>query len=283
MQIKCWGARGSIPVSGPEYVRYGGDTPCLEIRPKHGNVIVVDSGTGILRLGQKLISGGEREIDWLFTHTHWDHILGFPFFEPLFWADSSINIYGCNRAMGDLSKLLKNTMRAPHFPITFSEIKAKLNFEERCLSPFKLGSLEVETIFLNHPNRGLGFKFREEDKTLVFLTDNELGYSHPGSLSYESYLDFCQGVDVLIHDAEYTEKEYENTCGWGHSTYTQALELALRAKVKTFALYHHNRNRSDRDIDSLVQDCHQRITAAGQDMQCMALAQGQVLESLTSI
>lgn len=282
MQIRCWGARGSIPVSGAEYIRYGGDTACLEIRPAQGKVIVVDSGTGILRLGQCLKSSAEKDINWLFTHTHWDHVLGFPFFEPLFSPQTKINIFGCKRAMGDLSKLLSNVMSPPHFPITFAQIKAELNFKEKCSSPFQLGSVQVESIFLNHPNRGLGFKFTEQGKSAVFLTDNELGYSHPGSLGYEDYLAFCRGADILIHDAEYTEEEYKVTCGWGHSTYTQALELALQAGVKTFILFHHNRSRNDRQLDTLVQDCRKRIAAANQDMQCMAFAQGQLIELVHS-
>ncbi|MBZ0155345.1 MAG: MBL fold metallo-hydrolase [Alphaproteobacteria bacterium] len=273
MIVRCWGARGSIPVSGTEYVRYGGDTPCLEIRTKNDEIIIVDAGTGIRRLGNQLLRENRFGVAMVFTHSHWDHILGFPFFKPIYSPKTRIRIFGCPTAQGAIRQLLSDVMSPPHFPVRFDEIKADVTYQGECGGSFSIDSVTVATIPLSHPNRGLGFRFTEDGKSLVFLTDNELSYRHPGGRTYEDYREFSRGADLLIHDAEYTDEEYRKTEAWGHSRYRDALHLALDAGVKRFGLYHHNQDRSDDALDTIVDDCRRIIGEKGAEMECFALTQ----------
>jgi phosphoribosyl 1,2-cyclic phosphodiesterase len=274
MYIKCWGARGGIPVSGPEYLVYGGDTPCLEIRDDAGTTIIVDSGTGIRRLGTKLVREERFDLNIIFSHSHWDHIIGFPFFKPVYDPRFKINILGSPRWQGNMDKLIKDTFKAPHFPVQPNQIKAQMEYCE-VGGKFTLGEIIIETIPLSHPNLGLGFKFVHKGKVFVFLTDNELGFVHRGGKTFSDYMRFCQGADILIHDAEYTDEEYLHTKTWGHSRYTDALRLALEAGVKTLGLFHHNQDRTDSAIETIVADVARLIKQSVRQMQCFAVKQGQ--------
>lgn len=273
MLIKCWGARGSIPVSGSRYLKYGGDTPCLEIRTKNGAVLIIDAGTGIRRLGNSLIKEGVTACSLIFTHSHWDHIMGFPFFMPLYSKKTRIEIYGCKTAQGSIRKLLADVMAPPHFPIAFDSIKADLSFNEKCGNTFSFDSMTVEQIALSHPNGGLGFKFTEDGKSFVFLTDNELSFRHHGGLVFQDYLEFSSGANLLIHDAEFTEEEYRKTRKWGHSPYTEALKLAVEAKVERFGLFHHNQERSDEALDTIINSCQSQAEQQSADLECFGVAQ----------
>lgn len=278
MIIKCWGARGSIPVSGSRYLKYGGDTPCLEIRTKNGAILIIDAGTGIRRLGNSLIKEGITACSLIFTHSHWDHIMGFPFFMPLYSKKTRIEIYGCKTAQGSIKKLLADVMAPPHFPIAFDSIKAELSFHEKCGNTFSFDSMTVEQIALSHPNGGFGFKFTEDGKSFVFLTDNELSFRHHGGLVYQDYLEFSRGASLLIHDAEFTDEEYRETRKWGHSPYTEALKLALEARVERFGLFHHNQERGDKALDAIIEDCRTRVEQHSADMECFGVAQDMEIQ-----
>lgn len=275
MIVRCWGARGSIAVSGPEYVRYGGDTTCIEIRTKNDAVVIIDAGTGIRRLGNALIREGRSEYTMIFTHAHWDHILGFPFFKPVHSDKAVIDVYGCPMEQGNMQTLLAKTMAPPHFPIPFDEVLADVRYNNNCAldARMRIDSLEVSWIPLSHPNLGLGFKFVEDGKSFVFITDNELLHRHRGGRSFDDYVAFAKGADLLFHDAEYTDEDYKRTKGWGHSTYKQALDLALAAEVKGFGLFHHNQDRTDDDLDRIVADCRKITAERGARMECFALTQ----------
>jgi phosphoribosyl 1,2-cyclic phosphodiesterase len=278
MKINCWGCRGSIPVSGPEYDFHGGDTPCLEIRTADDRTIIVDCGTGVRRLGNALLGEGRQELSIVFTHAHWDHIIGFPFFKPIYHAETRITFYGCPFAQKSIKTILAMTMEPPFFPVKLDEVKAEFSFQDSCISDFSVGSVHVQPVLLSHPNQGLGYRFTEGGKTFVYLTDNELGYQHPGGLLYGDYLDFCRGADLLIHDAEYTDEEYRRTRTWGHSTYREALQLALDAKVGRFGLFHHNQERSDGELQGIVDECRRIIFDAKSPLECFALTQETMLE-----
>ncbi|WP_291319951.1 MBL fold metallo-hydrolase [Desulfonatronospira sp.] len=277
MEIVFWGARGSVPVSGPEYVRFGGETACVEIRNDHGGRIILDAGTGIRRLGSVLRREQAVQADLFFTHTHWDHILGLPFFQPLFQPGFRLNLYGRPRLQGDIYKLVfRDLFRPPHFPVPYSRLILDINYQE-----FQ-GSLEVqgfnlETIALSHPNLGQGFRISSDGRTFVLLTDNELGYFHRGAASFEEYVRFARGADLLVHDSEFTPAEYMSKTGWGHSTYMQAIELAAASRVKRLGLFHHNQDRNDDGIDHIVQDCAGEIAGKGLALECFAVFQGQTV------
>jgi phosphoribosyl 1,2-cyclic phosphodiesterase len=270
MYIKCWGSRGSIPVSGPDYLKYGGDTTCIEIRARSGERIIVDAGTGIRRLGDRLVRENQKTFHFLLTHFHWDHLMGFPFFEPLY-RDCDIYIYRCPLPGNDVEHIVNKLMGPPHFPLRYSDLKATITYKTACPDAFRIGSIQVVPIPISHPDSGCGYKFIEDDRSFVFLTDNELGYTHPGGLRFDDYRDFCAGADLLFHDAEYTPKEYEKRIEWGHSTYVNALELALRAGVKNLGLFHLNRERTDAEMDRIVEKCRDLIQDRNSDMACLAV------------
>lgn len=277
MIIRCWGARGSIPVSGRKYLKYGGDTTCLEIRSQDGDILIVDAGTGIRRLGNRMMAEGGDRFTLFFTHSHWDHMIGFPFFKPIYNEQASFVLYGCPMNQGNMLELLAAIMKPPHFPVPFHDIKAGIDYRGQCDRPSMVGSIEVASIPISHPNLGLGYKFKENGRALVFLTDNELLHLHRGGKRFEDYVEFCRGADLLIHDAEYTEEDYATTKGWGHSRYTDALRLALEAGVKSFGLFHHNQDRSDEALDAMVEDCRRRARAEGSSLECFALGQATEL------
>ena len=274
MLIRCWGSRGSIPVSGESYLKYGGDTTCVEIRTTSGQSIIIDAGTGIRRLGNQLLSEGRHSFNIIFTHAHWDHLLGFPFFQPIYEQGTRINFYGCPFAQASIQELVSKSMTPPYFPVDFKNIKAEIRYYGACAGSFTIGSVAVTPILLSHPNQGIGYKFVEDGKSFVFLTDNEFTYKHPGGLDYRDYLEFCASADLLVHDAEYTAEEYGIKRGWGHSVYTDALKLAIESRVKRFGLFHHNQDRSDREIDQMVEDCRRTIKERDVALECFAVGTG---------
>jgi phosphoribosyl 1,2-cyclic phosphodiesterase len=277
MIIRCWGARGSIPVSGKQYLHYGGNTTCLEIRTKSDDILIVDAGSGIRELGNALLAENSHAYTILLTHAHWDHIMGFPFFKPIYSRNTRIGIWGCPFAQISLKEMLSKIMAPPNFPVNFDAITAQISYQDTCADSFELGSVTITPIALNHPNQGSGYKFEEDGKCFIFLTDNELGSRHEGGLDYQDYLNFSRGADLLIHDAEYTEEEYRKTRGWGHSTYQDALKLALEANVKELGLFHHNQERFDDAVDAIVDKCQKEIARNEKNLTCFALRQGTEL------
>ena len=273
MIIRCWGARGSIPVSGDEYLKYGGDTTCIEVRTKNDEIIIVDAGSGIRRLGNKLISENRFQYTLIFTHAHWDHIMGFPFFKPVYFKKTRLSMFGCPFAQASVQEIIAKIMSPPNFPVNIEDIKAEITYHESCEKVFTMNSMTITPIPISHPNQGIGYKFVEDGKSFVFLTDNELTFKHPGGTDFEDYRDFSLNADLLIHDAEYTEEEYEKTRAWGHSVYKDALRLAREAKVKKFGLFHHNQERSDASVDKIVEDCRKIIKSNGDEIECFALHQ----------
>jgi phosphoribosyl 1,2-cyclic phosphodiesterase len=273
MIIKCWGSRGSIPVSGKQYLRYGGNTTCLEIRTNDDKILIVDAGTGIREAGNSLIAADHHDFTLLLTHAHWDHIIGFPFFKPIYSPKTNLNIWGCPFAQASIKEILMRTMEAPNFPVNFDSITANISYQETCVEHYTLGSMIITPIALSHPNRGTGYKFEEDGKCFVFLTDNELDYKHEGGLDYQAYLEFTQGADLLFHDAEYKEEEYKKTRGWGHSCYNDVLNLALDAGVKKLGFFHHNQESIDDEIDLIVNDCRKIIKKSDNNLECFAVGQ----------
>lgn len=287
MKVKIWGCRGSIPTPGPATLRYGGNSTCLEIRTEDGDAngqnIVVDAGSGVRCLGRALRNENKIfHICFFFTHSHWDHLVGFPFFEPAYSPDYRITFCGGPHAQDSIRRYLSRQMEAPYFPVEFKLLKAK--FDYRCErpndepGPCRLNGVEVSAAPLSHPNGGYGFKFVWKGRTLVIFTDNELGFQHWGGLDRASYVEFCRGADLLIHDSQYTDAEYKVTRGWGHSTYGDTVGLAVAAGVKRLGLFHHDPDRSDDELDDQVELCRERIRASGSKTECFACAEGMILD-----
>lgn len=271
MLIKCWGSRGSIPVSGKEYIKYGGDTTCIEVRIKSDDVIIIDAGTGIRKLGIELMKEGRNKFHFLFTHAHWDHVIGFPFFKPILNEKATFLMHKCPFQRDYVKTILTKVMSPPNFPLNYSDLKAKMVYKETSTKKFKIGSATIVPIPVSHPNRGSGYKIIDDGKTFVFLTDNELEFTHPGGLTAKEYADFSAGADLLIHDAEYTPEEYKKTIKWGHSRYTDALDLAVKSGIKKLGLFHINQERTDKEMDQIVRKCSNVLSEKQYNMECFAV------------
>jgi phosphoribosyl 1,2-cyclic phosphodiesterase len=261
-------------VSGQSFMKYGGNTTCIEVRTANNDVIIIDAGSGIRELGNMLAREKRDEFSILFTHYHWDHTLGLPFFPPIYTSGVRIKLYGYSHRGGSLKETIGRLMSAPYFPVDFYNIKSDITYYKVSDSEFQINSLSVTPIHLNHPNLCLGYKLVEDNICVVFFTDNELTSRHSGSLDYVRYLDFTRSADLLVHDAQYTPKEYEVKNGWGHSVYTDALKLALEAGVSRLGLFHHNPERTDTELDNIVKKCNQVKMDHGASLDCFAVYDG---------
>lgn len=224
---------------------------------------------------------GLEEVRFFFTHSHWDHLTGFPFFAPAYSPHYRLRFCGGPHAQETIRRYLNHQMQAPYFPVEFRHLRSTCVFE--CAGGHErdgacgVGACQVEQVPLSHPNGGFGFKFREGDRSFVFLTDNELGQIHPGGLEPAGYVSFCRDADLLFHDAQYTDGEYERTRGWGHSTYGDAVDLAMAAGVRRLGLFHHDPQRSDDDLERQLAWCQTRIRESGSELECFAVAEGMTL------
>lgn len=285
MNVVIWGSRGSIPSPGLTTLRYGGESTCIEVRGDEGEVIIIDAGSGIRKFGEKLLKDPSvLKINLLFTHSHWDHLSGFPFFRPAYFSKFSFALCGGSDAQNSVLEYLTHQMDPPYFPVSFSQLKAK--FDSGCNCNNKIcdntlcysgASIKCKSIPLNHPNGGFGFKLSDKSGSFVFLTDNEIRYHHEGGASREEYLDFCKDVDLLFHDAQYSESEYTKTRGWGHSTFVDAIDLAIDAGVKRLGLFHHDPDRTDDELDKQVEWCTNYVKGKGSPLDCFACAEGMSL------
>jgi len=254
MRVKLWGTRGSIAVPGKDTNLYGGNTTCLEITTESGKKIIIDAGTGIRPLGEKLIKENENvDVFLLITHIHWDHILGFPFFAPINIPTTRITVDGFPTCMKGLRYTFDNKMGDGFFPIKFDDIKAKINYVEKLNEgELNIDGMIIESVPLHHPQGGFGYRFREGDKTLVFITDNELRKKDAwAGRTLDVFARFSEGADILIHDAQYTPQEIKERRGWGHSDYKSTFEMAHKANAKKLILFHHDPSRKDPDVTAI--------------------------------
>jgi len=268
MRIKFWGTRGSIPVPGKDTTIYGGNTTCVEITLQSGRTVIIDAGTGIRPLGEKLVADNNiAEIYLLITHIHWDHVLGFPFFNPIFDSSDKIIIDGHRTCLKGLKATFDNKTGDGFFPIKFDDLKAKIHY----LDKLSKGAIEIDgtvidSIPLQHPSGGLGFRFSEGDRSLVFLTDNELQVGGDPRQTPNEYIEFCRDADILIHDSQYTPEEIDGRKGWGHSDYRSSFDLAHKAGAKRLILFHHDPSRTDAEVQAIQILCQDLAQKRGSDV-----------------
>ncbi len=257
MRIKFWGTRGSIPVPGKDTTVYGGNTTCIEITLKNGKTVIIDAGSGIRLLGRKLLEKNRiDDIHLLITHIHWDHVMGFPFFDPIYNPSARIYIDGNSNCLKGLRFTFDNKMGDGFFPIKFNDLRAKITYLGKLVNgPLKINGTVIDSVPLHHPQGGMGFRFCEDGKKLVFITDNELRGVPWEGRSLKDYIAFCKDADILIHDAQYTPEEIESRRGWGHSDYASAFELANKADVKRLILFHHDPPRTDAGLVEIKMKC----------------------------
>ena len=274
MEIRFWGTRGSIPSPGPTTLEFGGNTTCLEVVLASGRRIVIDGGTGIRLLGNHLqTTVATIRIHLLLTHNHWDHLIGLPFFFPIYREDSEILIDGWPLAYQALKRVFDDHMGDGFFPVAFEQLKAHTSFINKISrTSLVLDDAKIDSLPLNHPQGCLGFRFREGGQTLVFITDNELGLD--GGYRFPDFVKFSQGADLLIHDAQYLPEDMPSHRGWGHSTYEESVQLALEAGAKTLLLTHHDPGRTDAGVRDIVSRARQMADASGQPLVVDAAREG---------
>ncbi len=276
MIVKFWGTRGSIPSPGQETIRYGGNTTCLEVELSDGTLVIIDAGTGIKKLGQKIVSNSAvKKIHIFFTHSHWDHIQGFPLFAPAYSDKYEIEIYGCPPVFHNVKEILTNQMDSRYFPVRFSNLKANIHFHQVTEKRLEIGSGFVECISNNHPGGAHGFKFTDNGKKLVFITDNELHMPGNSNSTWAQFIEFCRDADLLIHDAHYLNDELENTTGWGHSSYEQTFQLAIEANARQLLFFHHDPDRKDEEIDEIVKSFRDKVKKMGINLKLDAAIEGK--------
>lgn len=254
MKVRFWGVRGSIPTPWKEAMEVGGNTSCVQIVPSTQTLIILDAGTGIRLLGNDLIHKQQAEhlTGHIFlSHTHWDHIQGFPFFSPAFIASNHFKIYGASKAEERLEDVLKGQMNYQYFPVQLDQMGARIEFVELQEETIELEpGLKISSRAFNHPGGVYGFRIEHEGYSLVYATDMEYTLE---SLD-ERLLEFARGVDLFIYDAQYTPEELKTKTGWGHSTHTAAAHFARMAGVKRLMLYHHDPLHSDQMLLQMEQE-----------------------------
>lgn len=258
MIVKMYGTRGSTPVCDPNFQEFGGNTTCFRIlRPDNGAMIIIDAGTGIRNLGKDMMKmeRKQRTIPLGFTHFHWDHIQGFPFFRPAYDNEKVLNILSVgDTTETELETILQGQMQSEYFPIPMSKMGGRFRFTSIGVDYVNVNGIRVKVIKQNHPGISYGVRIELLGHVLVICTDVE----HVDPIS-EEFVDFCRGADLLIHDAQYTDEELKTHLGWGHSSYSQALEVAERADVRMLVLTHHDPDHDDEFLRKQEKLCQDRF------------------------
>lgn len=259
MKVTFYGTRGSIPVAEPEFAQFGGNTSCVFVAFNNGRIGILDAGTGIRKLGHDFSSRRIEQYDNIFiglSHTHWDHIHGFPFFKPAYdpRRHFTISIYGKDRRANNLASIFATQMQQEYFPVPLEKMGATLIFWQADITEFTTPSgVHVQAVRHNHPGGAYGYRITEGQTTLVYCTDVE----HASGID-PNVVALAVNADLLIHDAQYTPEELKQKRGWGHSSWEQALEVAFHAKVKKLALFHHDPEHNDAFLLNVEKEC-QRI------------------------
>ncbi len=282
MKIRFWGTRGSIAKAGPGTVRYGGNTSCVEVLTASGTLIVLDCGTGAHGLGKALTDPDDppRRGHLLISHTHWDHIQGLPFFEPLRVAGNHWDIYAPRGLSESLRETLAAQMQYTYFPVSLDELGAEIEYHELVEGSLEIEDVRVEARYLNHPALTLGYRLEADGATMVYACDHEphsrafaVGEGEMGEQDGR-HVGFLRGADLVIHDAQFTSSEYPERIGWGHSTSQYAMEVCRAAGAKRLALTHHDPLRDDQALDRLMEDLSKHPAVVEGGLEVFAAAEG---------
>jgi len=269
LSVRFWGVRGSLPTPGPDTVIYGGNTSCLEIRADD-RLIIIDLGSGVRPLGDWLAANdlkkfGKIKADIFLTHTHWDHIMGFPMFTPIYLPGTELKITSPVSLEGeDIKEIIENQLSYKYWPVRAQELAAKIEYNQLKEETIDLGDgITIKTKFLNHPIFCLGYRVNYQNKSIATIYDHEPFRNlfadeetvkegeAAAAEENEKVRQFIKGADIVIHDAQYTDEEYRNHTGWGHCSYKHAIQTADGMGVKQFVLFHHEPTRTDSQLEHL--------------------------------
>lgn len=251
MIITFYGVRGSTPAPGPTTIKYGGNTSCVHIELNNGQDVILDAGTGLRFLGQQLIKQ-TSPINIILSHAHWDHIQGYPFFAPIYQPDRQIDVFTSAQSGHRLLCSLFEQMDGNNFPVKSEELPShSTSIFKGAESVLYEKGINIIKKPLNHPGGGSAYKITEDGTTCAYVTDNELEPPYKLHTTYDEWVNFLHGVDVLIHDAQYTENDMPHKHGWGHSLISQVRQLASDAEVGALIMFHHDPDRSDGELDEI--------------------------------
>lgn len=276
MKVKVWGCRGSLPTPGPENTIYGGNTSCIQVT--HGaTCIILDGGSGILRLG-KYLSPDIREIHVLLTHLHMDHTMGLGFFPPLYNPNVKVHLYGPSTSHEPLVNRLRRYFSPPLFPVRLSELPSHPIIHELNNCQFTIDEVTIRADYICHPGPTLGYRLTVGKTVFAYMPDHELqmgSANFPNDPEWTSGFEIANGADLLFHDAAYTSKEYLTKIGWGHSSVRDAIAFGKMCRVKKLALFHHEPIRSDAQLDQMLKESTQNLNLKFEVELC---AEGKVYE-----
>ncbi|HEY7139300.1 MAG TPA: response regulator [Methylomirabilota bacterium] len=293
LTVRFWGTRGSIAAPGAGTTLYGGNTACVELRSGQ-DILVFDAGTGIRELGLALAEefrGRALTIHLFVSHTHWDHIQGFPFFVPAYSPGTTLHIYGSVGQGRSLKGVLSGQMDSDYFPVSLGDLVSSIHVHEYRGEPFRIGDVSVSATYLNHPGMALAYRVERAGKTVVYATDHEpyrttleAGSREAeagkqfGRVLDDAFVGFVKGADLYIGEAQYTDLEYPAKVGWGHSSLSATVEVALQGGVKALALFHHDPMHSDDVVTGMEVLAKELIAERGVALWCFAAREGQTVE-----
>ena len=276
---RIWGCRGSLPSPGEDTVRYGGNTTCVEVRSANDVVLILDAGTGIRRLGENLEPGAQIHV--LLTHLHLDHLEGLRFFAPLWEEGREIHIWGPPSPVHSLEERIARSFSPPLFPVDLADIPAEIHFHDVPDEPWTLGEIRVLSLPVSHRGSTVGYRLEVARGSLAFIPDHEpvvgvdIADLDPEWISGHA---LAAGVDVLLHDSQFTEDEYAERVGWGHSSVAQAVQFARKADVGRLVLFHHDPDRSDAEVEQLTERASELWDGAGGRPAPLAAHEGMTIE-----
>jgi phosphoribosyl 1,2-cyclic phosphodiesterase len=283
MKVKVWGARGSIPAPGPDTMRYGGNTSCVELTLSDGSMLILDAGTGIRHLGMGMKDFGQP-VNILLTHLHMDHIQGFMFFAPVFQPQSEVVVWGPASPEASLRDRIARYISAPLAPVEVRELPSLLTFHEADSLEWQIGPAHIRAQAVNHRGPTLGYRIEDNGTVVTYIPDHEPGLGvilADVEDEWISGFDLAKDATLLIHDCQYTDAEYENHLGWGHCPVSDALEFAKRTGPEQVLLFHHDPLHSDEFLDELSTEVSQRWQALGGDPGRVRLATERLELDLT--
>jgi phosphoribosyl 1,2-cyclic phosphodiesterase len=289
MRLRFWGTRGSIASPGPNTNHFGGNTSCIELTTRAGASVVLDCGTGARELGNKFLANGAGSITAtiLLTHTHWDHIQGFPFFAPLFQPENRFQVYGPDGSQLSLRDVLAGQMEHHYFPVELDQLAARISYKDLTEGAYEIAGLKVGAQQMNHPSPTLGYRIQDGAACVCYLSDHEPYFegvwregAEPGLLESiqdegdRRHAEYMQGADILIHEAQYTPEEYPAKRHWGHSTYAYVVELAAAARVRRLFLTHHDPSHTDAFIGDIERRARDLTKQLGSDLEVSCAYEG---------